>query len=103
FSSWPLHSWVSSYVAKADVKEVATCIRAGIFDDILDWKEAEVRWKTSGIAIDDILYMTDERWPFDSSISKQGFPANAMMYGYWVENITESGFRGLLEIYELLE
>jgi hypothetical protein len=46
----------------------------GDLGDLPDWLAAESRWKERGVTLEDLLHLTDDRWPFDREIAQCGFP-----------------------------
>lgn len=71
---WPLAACIASSVTTSDLIRYAERARSGELGKLDDWLAAEGRWSAHGITEGDVVHMTDERWPFDSTIRYKGFP-----------------------------
>jgi hypothetical protein len=71
---WPMGACLGSSSSPDELLDLAERVEAGELGDIEDWRAAEKRWLTVGVREEDIMYMTDERWPFDKSMAERGFP-----------------------------
>jgi hypothetical protein len=72
--AWPLLSCLSAGNTQDELKELADRAQSGRLGQFDDWIAAERRWEDKGITERDILHVTDERWPFDTSIAETGVP-----------------------------
>lgn len=71
---WPLAACLAAAGELEGVTVLAERADAGLLGDVEDWRAAEQRWREPGITLDDFEYATEEQWPFNSQISKIGFP-----------------------------
>ena len=71
---WPLAACLDMCTEQTQALVLAERVASGALGDTTDWLQAENRWLEKGITSDDILYMSDERLPFDNKIGSLGFP-----------------------------
>jgi hypothetical protein len=76
--SWVFGSCLSSACSSAELNELADRAARGALGNHRDWLAAEGRWKERGVTLEDLLYLTDDRWPFDGEIAQCGFPVAAV-------------------------
>jgi hypothetical protein len=72
--SWPLAACLSACETVEELTVLADKSSVGQLGQLEDWIEAEKRWRENGITFDDLKYLSDDLWPFDSKIGKIGFP-----------------------------
>lgn len=77
---WPLQACVMSAKTTDDLNQMANMAADGNFGNINEWKKAEARWINETLTDEDVLSMSDDRWPIDSRLSKVGFPFAAIGY-----------------------
>jgi hypothetical protein len=75
--SWVFGSCLGSTHSLAALGKLAERAARGDLGDLPDWLTAEKRWKERGITLEDLLHLTDDRWPFDRDIAQCGFPVAA--------------------------
>lgn len=102
-SPWPLGACLAACKNQSDIKSLANQVKAGRLGDTKDWEDAEKRWGDRGVTIDDIFYMTDERWPFDQHIARAGFPFIVSNYSVYTSAEGVTGLKSILKIYDQLE
>jgi hypothetical protein len=74
FLPWPFAACVLHSKSTEQLANMAELASSGKLGDIREWQKAENRWKESGVREEDLLTLSDERWPFDANISQTGFP-----------------------------
>jgi hypothetical protein len=79
---WPMGACLAAASNQQKLLRIADRAEAGELGDIEDWKVAEERWLTHGVVVEDLYYMTDERWPYDDGVAGQGFPFAAVGHGF---------------------
>ncbi|HEY0375758.1 MAG TPA: hypothetical protein VGC87_02250 [Pyrinomonadaceae bacterium] len=96
---WTLSACIRTALSSQDLLDMAVKVEMGMLGDIGDWQAAEMRWRKHGITLADIEYMTDDRYPFDENISRQGFPFAAITS--WSLSSYERGalLKALLEVH----
>lgn len=78
--SWVFGSCLASACSSAELNELAERAARGDLGDLRDWLAAESRWKERGVTLEDLLRLTDDRWPFDCEIAQCGFPVAAVYH-----------------------
>jgi hypothetical protein len=67
---WPF----ASCLWNGELERAVEMCREGKLGDLGDWTAAEERWRSRGLGVADLAYMTDDHCPFDQEISRVGFP-----------------------------
>src|SRR4029453_7801365 len=81
--SWVFSSCLASARSQPELNDLVERAARGDLGDLHDWLAAENRWKERGITLEDLLHLTDDRWPFDGEIAERGFPvAGAYHFGW---------------------
>ncbi len=101
--AWPLEACLAVSREREDLLSLARRAEAGELGSLDEWIRAETRWETDGIQADDLVAMTDERWPFDRGIAEVGFPFAVDFYYTHsaTANFTE-GYAALQEVFNAL-
>jgi hypothetical protein len=76
---WPLAACLAGTTPQ-ERRGLAAKADAGGLGGGDEWKRAEARWKLKGITEPDLRWSTAERWPFDETIGRRGFP---LYSGLW--------------------
>ncbi|HEY0605535.1 MAG TPA: hypothetical protein VGD58_21615, partial [Herpetosiphonaceae bacterium] len=82
YGSWPLAACIAASHSRDDLRKFADRAEQGLLGQAEDWYAAQQRWLAQGVTEDDILYLTDERWPYDAQICDVGFPLSCSGYGF---------------------
>jgi hypothetical protein len=72
--SWVFGSCLVSARSQAELNDFVERAARGDLGDLRNWLAAESRWKERGVTLEDLLHITDDRWPFDGEIAERGFP-----------------------------
>lgn len=83
---WPIAACLKMASSESELQEIADQAEAGRFGNLDEWNEAERRWSEKGITTDDLMYMTDDRLPFDKHIGEIGFPFIVARTTYFLAN-----------------
>jgi hypothetical protein len=83
--SWVFSSCLASARSQAELNHLVERAARGDLGDLHDWLAAENRWKEKGITLEDLLHLTDDRWPFDGEIAERGFPVAATDHFGWTK------------------
>jgi len=75
--SWVFGSCLASARSQVELNNPVERADRGDLGDFRNWLAAENRWKERGITLEDLLHLTDDRWPFDGEIAERGFPVAA--------------------------
>ena len=95
---WPFTIMLSSVKSKEELIHLINKLKKGSLGDISDWLKAEKRWFSKGISINDIEYISDDRFPFDHNIALQGIPISFNNFRFsWQENPNYNESRSLLK------
>jgi len=81
--SWVFGSCLASARSQVELNNLVERADRGDLGDLRNWLAAENRWKERGITLEDLLHLTDDRWPFDGEIAERGFPVAAASYFGW--------------------
>ena len=81
--SWVFGSCLVSARSQAELNDLVERAARGDLGDLRNWLAAENRWKERGVTLEDLLYLTDDRWPFDGEIAERGFPVAAAYHLGW--------------------
>jgi hypothetical protein len=81
--SWVFGSCLASARSQLELNDLVERADRGDLGDLRHWLAAENRWKERGVTLEDLLHLTDDRWPFDSEIAERGFPVAAAYYFGW--------------------
>jgi len=81
--SWVFGSCLASARSRAELNDFVERSDRGDLGDLRHWLAAENRWKERGVTLEDLLHLTDDRWPFDGEIAERGFPVAAAYYFGW--------------------
>ena len=79
---WPLLACLKASTDQDSLTMLANKAECGELGDIDQWRAAELRWIESGVTIEDIISMSDDRLPFDHKIDVQGFPVTLPLWPY---------------------
>ncbi|MDD2718003.1 MAG: hypothetical protein PHW04_19105, partial [Candidatus Wallbacteria bacterium] len=60
------------------------------FGEYQYWIKAEKRWNNRGITLEDVSYMSDEKWPIPREIAQVGFPLEALHHSLIHRDMTSS-------------
>ena len=77
---WPLAACLQMCTSASDLLTTSRRAQLGELGDMNDWMKAENRWAKFGVTESDLLGMTDDRLPFDSSIAYTGFPTTLSLW-----------------------
>lgn len=83
---WPLLACISRCKTQDELRALACRAQSGLLGDFNNWMSAEKRLGEMGITENDILYMTDDRWPYDASIDETGIPLASFSFMPWRAN-----------------
>ena len=97
---WPFLSLLNHAKSKADFQNYKLKLENGLMGSPDEWMKAEERWTTKGITMDDILYMTNEHFPYDNKIAEIGFPL--VNVGPYYRFGFGEGFRNLFNEFDKL-
>ena len=81
--SWVFGSCLVSARSQAELNNLVERADRGDLGDLRNWLAAENRWKERGVTLEDLLHLTDDRWPFDGEIAERGFPVAAAYHFGW--------------------
>lgn len=74
---WPLIACLDGLLGDGELASLVDRAGKGDLGKFQHWMRAEERWLNSGVKTKDLHSMTDERWPYDRGIEKDGFPFQA--------------------------
>jgi hypothetical protein len=80
---WVVHDCIRHATSSLDLRSFADIARDGGFGDQEQWLQAERRWDSNGIAIDDLFYATEGDMPYDRNIGSIGFPRYHNLHAEW--------------------
>jgi hypothetical protein len=83
YLSWVFGSCLISARSPAELNSLIERADRGDLGDLRSWVAAENRWKERGVTLEDLLHLTDDRWPFDGEIAERGFPVAATHHFGW--------------------
>jgi hypothetical protein len=81
--SWVFSSCLVSARSQAELNDFVERAARGDLGDLRNWLAAESRWKERGVTLEDLLHLTEDRWPFDGEIAERGFPVAAAQHLGW--------------------
>lgn len=82
YGAWPLAACIAASQSSDDLRMFADRAEQGLLGQVEDWYAAQQRWLAQGVTEDDILYLTNEHWPYDAQIRAVGFPLSCSQYGF---------------------
>lgn len=77
---WPAAACLAISREREELERLADAAAEGHLGDPDAWLQAEARWRSRGVTLDDVAHSASNDYPFDSMIGKVGFPFTA---GRW--------------------
>lgn len=100
--SWVFGSCMACSRTPDELAALADRAARGDLGDLPDWLAAERRWQERGLTLDDFLYLTEERWPFDRHIAERGFPLAGAGETYKIRGVDpETILKFLINLHEM--
>lgn len=71
---WPMQACLMAAHNAEELRALASRVRKGEMGQPAGWLEAEARWRSEGVRLQDLTHMNDQQWPISKDIATVGFP-----------------------------
>jgi hypothetical protein len=93
YTPWPVGACVATIRQGYDKERLIDLVSAGELGTPKEWRRAEIRWVSQGLAFSDLEYTPKYDLPFDRAIERIGFPSGV---AGWVRNYSTDDQLGAL-------